>query len=204
MHNIWNFWANKYDRLWVQKYSLKPTRDCITQTLIDINNKNIKVLDLGCGPGQLISELTQKFTNIEITGIDFSEKMIEISSKRNPTAKHIKMDTKELSKLDDQYDIIICTHSLPYYKHPKDVFKQLHRLLKNDGKILVGFASGNSIYDKFILSFVKLTTGNANYPSDNNFRLLIHPYFSVESLKTIKEKFFMPIIAVYTLEKVEL
>ena len=71
MHNIWNFWANKYDRLWVQKYSLKPTRDCITQTLIDINNKNIKVLDLGCGPGQLISELTQKFTNIEITGIDF-------------------------------------------------------------------------------------------------------------------------------------
>ena len=204
MHNIWNFWADKYDRLWVQKYSLKPTRDYIINALSNINNKNIKILDLGCGPGELISELMQKFNNIEVTGIDFSEKMLEISSNRNPAAKHIKMDTAKLSELEGQYDIIICTHSLPYYKEPKNVFKELHRVLNSDGKILVGFASGNSFYDKFILSFVKLTTGKANYPSDNNFRLLIPPYFSVENLKIIREKFFMPRIAVYTLKKVNL
>ncbi len=204
MHNIWNFWADKYDKLWVQKYSLKPTRDYITKALTDINYKNIKILDLGCGPGELISELTKKFSNIEVTGIDFSEKMLEISNKRNPSAKHIKMDTANLYELEDQYDIIVCTHSLPYYKEPKNVFKELHRVLKSNGKILVGFASGNSFYDKFILSFVKLTTGKANYPSDNNFRLLIAPYFSVENLKIIKEKFYMPVIAVYTLKKVEL
>ena len=204
MHNIWNFWADKYDKLWVQKYSLKPTRDYITKALTDINYKNIKILDLGCGPGELISELTKKFSNIEVTGIDFSEKMLEISNKRNPSAKHIKMDTANLYELEDQYDIIVCTHSLPYYKEPKNVFKELHRVLKSNGKILVGFASGNSFYDKFILIFVKLTTGKAYYPSDNNFRLLIAPYFSVENLKIIKEKFYMPVIAVYTLKKVEL
>lgn len=204
MHNIWNFWADKYDKLWVQKYSLKPTRDYITKAITDINYKNIKILDLGCGPGELISELMQKFNNIEVTGIDFSEKMLEISNKRNPSAKHIKMDTANLYELEGQYDIIVCTHSLPYYKEPKNVFKELHRVLKSNGKILVGFASGNSFYDKFILSFVKLTTGKANYPSDNNFRLLIAPYFSVENLKIIKEKFYMPVIAVYTLKKVEL
>ena len=204
MHNIWNFWADKYDKLWVQKYSLKPTRDYIIKALADINNKNIKILDLGCGPGELINELMQKFNNIEVTGIDFSEKMLEISNKRNPSVKHIKMDTAELSKLDGKYDIIVCTHSLPYYKEPKNVFKELHRVLSSDGKILVGFASGNSFYDKLILSFVKLTTGKANYPSDNNFRLLIAPYFSVENLKIIREKFFMPRIAVYTLKKVNL
>lgn len=206
MHNIWNFWADKYDKLWVQKYSLKPTRDYIIKVLTDIDNinKNIKIMDLGCGPGELISELTKKFSNIEVTGIDFSEKMLEISSKRNPTAKHNKMDTANLCDLDGQYDIIICTHSLPYYKQPKSVFKQLHRLLKSDGKILVGFASGNSFYDKVILSFVKLTTGKANYPSDNDFRQLINQYFSVSNLEIIKEKSFMPRIAVYTLKKVDI
>ena len=205
MYNIWNFWADKYDKLWVQKYSLKPTRDYITSALTEINkNDKMEVLDLGCGPGELISELTNKFKNIEITGIDFSEKMLEISNKRNPLATHIKMDTAELSKLEGKYDIIICTHSLPYYKEPKDVFKQLHRVLSSDGKILVGFASGNSFYDKFVLSFVKLTTGKANYPSDNNFEQLISPYFNVENLKIIREKFFMPRIAVYTLKKVEI
>lgn len=204
MYNIWNFWADKYDKLWVQKYSLKPTRDYVTSALAEINrNKKMEILDLGCGPGQLISEIIQKYNNIEVTGIDFSDKMLEISNKRNPSAKHIKMDAEGLSKLDNKYDIIICTHSLPYYKEPKNVFKQLHRVLKSDGKILIGFASGNSFYDKFILSFVKLTTGKANYPSDNNFRLLITPYFKVENLKIIKEKIFMPRIAVYTLKKVQ-
>ena len=80
MYNIWNFWADKYDKLWVQKYSLKPTRDYITSALSNIkHDEKIKILDLGCGPGELISELTNKFKNIEITGIDFSEKMLEIS-----------------------------------------------------------------------------------------------------------------------------
>ncbi|HOT21574.1 MAG TPA: methyltransferase domain-containing protein [Sedimentibacter sp.] len=205
MFNIWNFWADKYDKLWVQKYSLKPTRNYIVKALSKyIKNDGIKVLDLGCGTGELIFELTNKFNNLEVTGIDFSEKMIEISKKRNPSAKHLQMDASELYILDSKYDIIVCTHSMPYYKEPKNVFKHLNNLLSDEGKLLIGFASGDSIYDKFILGFVKLTTGKANYPSDNEFRAMIFPFFEVENLKIIRKKFFMPRIAVYTLKKVKL
>ena len=205
MFNIWNFWADKYDKLWVQKYSLKPTRNYIVKALSKyIKNDEIKVLDLGCGTGELIFELTNKFNKFEVTGIDFSEKMIEISKKRNPSAKHLKMDASELNILDSKYDIILCTHSMPYYKEPKNVFKHLNNLLSDEGKLLIGFASGDSIYDKFILGFVKLTTGKANYPSDNEFRAMIFPFFEVENLKIIRKKFFMPRIAVYTLKKVKL
>lgn len=205
MFNIWNFWADKYDKLWVQKYSLKPTRNYIVKALSKyIKNDGIKVLDLGCGTGELIFELTNKFNNLEVTGIDFSEKMIEISKKRNPSAKHLQMDASELYILDSKYDIILCTHSMPYYKEPKNVFKHLNNLLSDEGKLLIGFASGDSIYDKFILGFVKLTTGKANYPSDNEFRAMIFPFFEVENLKIIRKKFFMPRIAVYTLKKVKL
>ena len=181
MFNIWNFWADKYDKLWVQKYSLQPTRAYIIDTLRDINNKNLRVLDLGCGPGQLIRELTDKFTGLEVTGLDFSEKMLEISNKINPGANHIKMDTKDLSKLDNIYDLVICTHSMPYYKDPKNVFKELYRILDSEGQILVGFASGNSLYDKIILGLVKLTTGKAAYPSDKRFRHLIDPYLRLKN-----------------------
>ena len=79
--------------------------------------------------------------------------------------------------------------------------KELGRLLADNGRILIGFASGNNLYDKFILSFVKLTTGPANYPSDNEFRKSVSPYLMAENLKIVKEKFFMPRIAVYTLRK---
>ena len=200
---IWNFWADKYDKLWVQKYSLRPTRKYILQAVAEINsNDKIKILDLGCGPGQLINELYEKFENVDITGIDFSEKMLEVSKDRNPQATHIILDVAELNKLMGKFDLIICTHSLPYYKEPINVMKELQRLLKENGIILMGFASGNNIYDKFVLSFVKLTTGFANYPSDKKFKELVSSYFQVENLKIIKEKFFMPRIAVYTLKKV--
>lgn len=199
---IWNFWADKYDNLWVQKYSLKPTRKYILQAMSEIDsNENVMVLDLGCGPGQLISDLYDKFNNIEITGIDFSEKMLEVSRDRNPQAAHIKLDVAELYRLKGNFDVIICTHSLPYYKEPEKVMKELNRLLKDGGRVFMGFASGENFYDKFILSFVKLTTGPANYPSDKKFRELISSYFQMEKLKIIKEKFFMPRIAVYTLKK---
>ena len=208
MFNIWDFWADKYDRLWVQKYSLKPTRDHIVIVLSDYknkfkNNEELKVLDLGCGPGELIRDLGREFVNIDVTGIDFSEKMIEISKKRNPRAKHLIMDVSDLNILDEDYDVIISTHSIPYYKEPEEVFKNLYRLLKDDGRIFAAFASGNGIYDKFILSFVKLTTGRAKYPSDKEFRSIIAPFFKVENLEIIRKKFFMPRIAVYTLKKVE-
>lgn len=199
--NIWNFWAKRYDKLWVQKYSLKPTRDYILSIIN--TNKPMEVLDLGCGPGELIMELQKSNPNLHITGLDFSEAMINISKKRNPKAKHILMDVAKLDKLKDKFDIIISTHSFPYYKDPKKAIKDLHSILEDGGKIHIGFASGDSFYDKLALFFVKFTTGPANYPSDKEFKELIKFYFDVEALEVIKMKKFMPRIAVYTLKKVQ-
>lgn len=205
--SIWNFWANKYSKLWVQKYSLRPTRNYIIHAISQSKyNQNISILDLGCGPGELIEELSNRFDNFNITGIDFSENMIEISKSKNIKANHILMDVAQLDKLEklkNHFKIIICTHSLPYYKEPVKVLKNLYDLLENEGKIFIGFASGDSFYDKFVLSFVKLTTGHANYPSDEKFRQMVEGLFQIESFKVIKEKPYMPRIAVYTLRKVK-
>lgn len=200
---LWDFWAKKYDGLWVQKYSLKPTRDYITSAIAAHrkNAETIKVLDVGCGPGELIEQLEKEFDNIELTGLDFSKGMLEISRKKNQKATHIKMDVADLNTLEERFNVIVCTHSLPYYKEPEKVIKSMHRLLEDNGKIYMGFASGNSFYDKLLLSMVKITTGPANYLSDEKYQNLVNPYFQIENLKVIKERFFMPRIAIYTLKK---
>lgn len=203
---IWDFWAKKYDRLWVQKYSLRPTRNYIINEISENqnNSQRIKILDIGCGPGELIEELTDRFDHLDITGIDFSEGMLKVSMAKNPKVRHIKMDVDDLHKIKDKFNIIICTHSLPYYKDPAKVMRELNRLLEDDGRLYMGFASVNNLYDKFVLSLVKLTTGPANYPSDKEYKQLIKPHFQIETLKIIKEKYFMPRIAIYTLRKAEI
>lgn len=199
--NIWDFWAKKYNKLWVQRYSLTPTREYLLK-VVDIN-RPLKILDLGCGPGELIEELLKTNNNLDITGLDFSKGMLNESMKKNPKAKHIQMDVVNLHSLDDKFDIIISTHSLPYWKDARKVIKDLSMLLEDGGRAYIGFASGNNFYDKLALFFVKFTTGPANYPSDNNFRKLVDSYFTIEELKVIKEKEFMPRIAVYTLGRIK-
>ena len=199
--NIWDFWAKRYNKLWVQKYSLRPTREYLLET--ELEGKNLKILDLGSGPGELIEELYKKNADLNIAAIDFSEEMINISKERNPKAIHIKMDVEDLNEIEQKFNVIFCTHSLPYYRNPKKVMKNLNNILVDNGELYIGFASGNNFYDKFVLAFVKLTTGQAYYPSDREFKTLIEPYFYVENLKIIKERFFMPRIAIYKLKKVK-
>ena len=51
--NIWDFWAKHYEGLWVQRVSLKPTREYVAQKVGSmIQEKAQTLLDLGCGTGE--------------------------------------------------------------------------------------------------------------------------------------------------------
>lgn len=202
-NKIWDFWAKHYDRLWVQKYSLRPTRQKVKEIILGFKiDDKVDMLDIGCGTGELLFEL-KDIKGLTRTGIDFSEKMIEESKKKNKDANHYILDAANLLEINDRFDIITCTHSLPYYKSQRDILEKVDALLKSGGKAIFAFASSNTVFDKIIMLFVKLTTGPASYPSDKYFRKLIDGLFEIELREVIKVKPYMPTIAVYCLKKVE-
>ena len=199
---IWDFWAGRYDRLWVQKKSLKPTREYVRGIIREEWMEGARsLLDLGCGPGELISSLGEDLRDMDITGVDFSRAMLEISKIKNPEAKHLEMAAEDLEGLDQKFDVVTCTHSLPYYRNKKRVMAKIAERLVPGGKLIIAFASGNSPYDRVALSLVKLTTGPAAYPSDMDFRDMIRGVFAIESRHVIREAIYMPTIAVYTLRR---
>lgn len=202
---IWDFWASRYHRLWVQKYSLRPTRHAVLDIIKELEPiQGARVLDLGCGVGELMEELKRSFKGIRLTGIDKSGEMLRLSRIKNPWAEHIQLAAEELNSLHGSFDIIVCSHSLPYYTEKYKVLMELHRLLTPGGSLVMAFASTNSLYDKLALSLVKLTTGRAEYPSHDSFSELIQPYFKVERHVIIRERLYMPTISVYQLGRKEL
>lgn len=210
---IWDFWARNYSKLWVQKYSLGPTRtkvkNIISSSLSVTQSAamsfdgsfEMSLLDVGCGTGELLYDL-QGIKRLQRSGLDFSKGMIEESQKKNKDVKHYVLDVQELDKIERKFNIITCTHSLPYYPSQIDIIKKIHSLLEKDGLAVFAFASGNNWFDKIILLFVKLTTGPASYPSDKDFKKLIDGLFQIEKREVIKIKPYMPTIAVYSLKKV--
>lgn len=199
MSKIWDFWAERYERLWVQKYSLRPTREYIRRTCAW--DGPLKALDIGCGTGELIRDLMQDNPAWDMTGLDFSKKMLAKSMERNPKARHLLMDIGDLGNIEGRFDRIFSTHSFPYCSNQAKVLEDMSCLLAEGGRACLVFASGDSLYDRAVLFFVKLTTGKARYPSDAEFRAMIRPFFEVEQMEIIRIKKFMPRIAAYTLRK---
>ncbi len=93
--------------------------------------KNKKVLDLGCGPGRYSKILSDK--KAKVTGIDNSEKLIEVAQKEAPKANFILGDIEKLPFSNNQFDIVISTLVIGHLKDWNKVLKEVNRVLKKDG-----------------------------------------------------------------------
>ncbi len=198
---IWNFWAPRYKNLWVQKVSLKPTRVKVLELIEKtFTNKIIdSYIDIGCGVGELIEEIELNFITKNSYGIDYSDAMIKIASKIQLKTQWL-CDDIHCFETEHKMDLILCTHSFPYYKDQQYVLSKLSKMLKTDGRLLIAFASKNSFYDALCMAGVKLTTGKASYPSVRQFIKMASNDFTHLSTTRIKEKGYMPSIYLFEME----
>ena len=195
--NIWDFWAKYYDRLWVQHVSLKPTRTEIIRNIIP--KKNLKLLDIGCGTGQLLGDIRLNFADHEIdyTGVDQSGEMINEARQKFPSDNFIESDVSDYIKTEEQFDIIVCSHAFPYFPDKQEVLNGFKKMLKTGGTLLLTQASVNSIYDTIILSFVKLTTSRAEYPGIKEMERLSAQVFKNPPEIIPVGRFFVPSICMF-------
>lgn len=202
---VWDFWAGKYDRLWVQKYSLSPTRRDIIKEIKKLMkaDSSYKILDMGCGIGQLIRELQAEFKGFDLqyTGVDISPKMIELARAMDGNSTYCVSSVDAFSTAHNQFDIIVCSHSFPYYPNKEAAMDKFYSLLKPEGHLFLAQASANTLYDNIAMFFVKFTTGSAKYLSIKKIQELAANRFSLLKVHRIKEKYYMPSICLFVLRK---
>lgn len=197
--SIWDKLAKKYDSLWVQKYSLTPTRKRVLALLKDCKH-DFSMLDIGCATGQLLNEVRREFAGSKLYGIDKSEKMIELARSGNPDVTFDCVYAEEYDAVI-RFDVITCCHSFPYYQDKELVLQKIASLLEDGGMAIFIQGSINSVYDKVVMSFVELTAEKANYLSRKDFLALAEACFVVEESFLIHEKWFMPSLCGFVLRK---
>lgn len=208
---IWNYWSSRYDKLLMQKYSLGITRDKVIEMIQKHNRLDIEnILDIGCGTGQLLEDLERNFLkedgrnkNPSMIGIDYSPRMIDVARKKGIKADFSVKDVAELATIDRIFDIIVCTHSLPYYKDQKKAIKDMTNLLKEGGLLILAHGSSNSIYDKIAFTLTKTTTGSAKYLSKKDVIEFCDPNLVIVEMDVLKECFWMPTLLVTVFRKKE-
>ncbi|MGB0429552.1 MAG: class I SAM-dependent DNA methyltransferase [Bacteroidia bacterium] len=82
--------------------------------LSSLNGKELKVLDVGCGPGNIGKYLLSKKPQLELTGIDLAPEMLRIAKTHCPTGNFIEMDAKNIGSIQEMFDGIVLGFCLPY------------------------------------------------------------------------------------------
>ena len=140
-----------------------------------------KLLELGCGPGNVIKFFLDNRTDLKITGIDLAPKMIAYAQKLNPNANFLVQDIRNLDSIAGPYEAVVASFCIPYLSYSDiDVFvKDLNRLTAENGLIYLSFVEG----EKERSGFEKTSfTGN------DAIYIYYHQRENVESL-IAREKF---------------
>ena len=81
-----------------------------------------RILDVGCGTGEISSRLAHRYPQAEVTGVDLLEGPLEIASQRYaslaPRLNFIKQDAFHLEYADNNFDLLVCRHMLQAVPHP--------------------------------------------------------------------------------------
>jgi ubiquinone/menaquinone biosynthesis C-methylase UbiE len=99
----------------------------------------LSVLDAGCGTGYLSRKLADK--GALVTGIDFSEKMIEIALAKNPQIDFREDSCSELRTIDDElYDLVVSNYVLMDTPDLRETMEAFSRVLKTGGMAILIFS----------------------------------------------------------------
>ncbi|HUI29806.1 MAG TPA: class I SAM-dependent methyltransferase [Candidatus Acidoferrales bacterium] len=135
----WDGWSHRLDGDgWRYRYLRRMQAGLIS--LLDVR-EGVNFLDIGCGTGWAVGQVGKLVgDNGLFFGIDISSVMIE-KAKESFTGRanfhFIKANVESIPLEDNFFDIIICTNSFHHYLNPDNALREMHRLLKNTGKVYV-------------------------------------------------------------------
>ena len=106
-------------------------------------NQNLKVLDIGTGPGFFTIILEELGYN-SITGVDVSEKMLEVAKgniqkygKENSSIQLLQMDAQNLEFKPESFDMIVSRNLTWNLEKPLQAYSEWLRVLKQNGSLLI-------------------------------------------------------------------
>ena len=110
-------------------------------------NQTLKVLDIGTGPGFFTIILEELGFN-SITGVDVSEKMLEVArkniqkyGKENSSIQLLQMDAQNLEFEPESFDMIVSRNLTWNLQNPQQAYSEWLRVLKPNGALFIFDAS---------------------------------------------------------------
>ena len=98
---------------------------------------NIKILEVGCGPGYFLRCIEKWFPKSEIYGLDTDKSLLKFASKCTRRAKLITADGQFLPFFDNTFTVVISLQVIEHLEKPELFFLEANRVLKRNGLLII-------------------------------------------------------------------
>ena len=220
--NPWDYVVDGYDirsksrRLWIKDEIYAE----LVKNLFDGSNCNT-ILDVGCGAGTLSILLADWF---KVYSLDFSKSMLERLKTRTKELKKevlalINADNQKIPFKSNSFDGTLCKFALWPVPNPQDTIKEMVRVTKPNGRIIVIEVDRTNGYElnlhsKFVYRVYKvvkrLTTGrSSDHTKDEAWKIIMettknHPKINLKFTREVLEGCDCEITAVDTAIKTKI
>lgn len=136
--------ANKYDQWFTTalgKHVLRYEKELVLE--LSAPKPGDSVLDIGVGTGIFAVELMKHGT--EITGIDVSERMLEIARSKGVTNVALG-DAVSLDFPDESFDLVVSITALEFIEECDRAISEMVRVCKKGGRVVVGTLGSGSLW----------------------------------------------------------
>lgn len=169
----WNKLASLYQEKFMDLDLYNDTYDRFCQLTGMLGHR---ILEIGCGPGNITRHLVAYNANFHINAVDVAPEMVKLAKANNPTVTVEVMDCRNLTGFREQFDGIIAGFCIPYLsKEDCSAFiKACSSLLQPHGILYISAIKG----DYSQSGFESGSTGNKAFVY----------YYDEEYFETVLEK----------------
>lgn len=116
--------------------------DFIVDQTSQFEKEKSKVLDIGCGNGNIALALGSLGFNVK--GIDIDETSVETANKIN-TFDNVVFEVADANKftINDEFDVVICSEVLEHLPTPEELVHSSFKILKPGGIMIVTVPNGH-------------------------------------------------------------
>jgi ubiquinone/menaquinone biosynthesis C-methylase UbiE len=137
----------------------KEILSIISRLAIELGSTNPKVIDLGCGLGDVTAEIVRLKPDVDVLMLDFSDEMIRRSSERFRDNKNITVVKHDLNQgvlgitNDRGFDAVVSCFAIHHveFENRIKLYSDIHAVLKEEGLFINGdiFKEDSPIIDQW-------------------------------------------------------
>jgi len=136
---LFDVWSLFYDFPLIQRATYRPVHNAVLQAL----HRPVcrRVLDVGCGTGQLASRIKASFADTHVVGCDFSAGMLRRAAGRTGGPHWVRGDAGRLPFADAVFDAVVSTEAFHWFPDQDAALAECCRVLVPGGRLLLALVN---------------------------------------------------------------